>query len=521
MVHLQRRWVAALLLAGLCGFLFFYGLDAGDLYRTEGLRAAIASACLRGESWIVPTLFGEPLFTKPPGMYVAIALVSWPFGAVTEWTARLPSALAATATVFLFFWYFNRQLGRLGGLIAAVILPLSYSWLDKAPSAEIDMLQVAWVAASVLLFFRAVEAAEKGEPQWRWWLPALLCVAGGVLTKWTAPVFFYGTAIPLLWWRGRLRFLVGRHHLVSALLAAAICLGWAALAVGQTGWDVFWTTVSQEAIQRLSPAHHLEAVQVMPHHGDRLPLWVDALLHPLRILGANLPWSAFALVALWPGFGRLWDERGRRLWQEMHCWAWPSLLFWSVIPEHALRHSMPLFPALSGLAALVWVAWITGKLRWPARFRMTTPGRVLMGMVICWLVVKVAFVELAIPQRNPARAPRAKGEMLDTLVPRNEPLYIARLKDEGILFYFARTRPLLRGGPPVRRMEDLEDLLSKGEPAFCILDDSEWQRWHAEQKADLVRKLLDEQKAPIFLVRTRPAGGAMAAGPTGVEDANR
>ena len=44
---------------------------------------------------LVPTLYGQPLFTKPPGIYVAIALCSAPFGAVTEWTARLPSALAA------------------------------------------------------------------------------------------------------------------------------------------------------------------------------------------------------------------------------------------------------------------------------------------------------------------------------------------------------------------------------------------------------------------------------------------
>src|SRR5438067_13749797 len=79
------------LLLVLCGFLFFYGLTAGELYRTESLRAIIAAEFLRTGNWLVPTLYGEPLFTKPPGMYAAIALVSWPFGGVTEWTARLPS----------------------------------------------------------------------------------------------------------------------------------------------------------------------------------------------------------------------------------------------------------------------------------------------------------------------------------------------------------------------------------------------------------------------------------------------
>src|SRR5439155_6255621 len=95
---------AALLLLPWCGFLFFYGLTAGDLYRTESLRAIIAQDFLNSGNWVVPTLYGEPLLTKPPGMYAAVAAVSAPFGGVTDWSARLVSAVAATATVFLFFW---------------------------------------------------------------------------------------------------------------------------------------------------------------------------------------------------------------------------------------------------------------------------------------------------------------------------------------------------------------------------------------------------------------------------------
>ena len=99
----ERRWPPALLLAGLCAFLFFYGLDAGELYRTESLRAIVAAEFLRSGDWIVPRLYGEPLLTKPPIAYAAIALASGPFGGVVEWTARLPSAVAATLVVFLVY----------------------------------------------------------------------------------------------------------------------------------------------------------------------------------------------------------------------------------------------------------------------------------------------------------------------------------------------------------------------------------------------------------------------------------
>src|SRR5262245_22138565 len=216
-----RPLAAPALLLVWSAFLFGYGIERGELWRTEGLRALVARNALHGD-WLVPTLYGEPLLTKPPGMYIAVALASLPFGDVTEVSARLPSAVAAAATVLLFFAFFRRLLGGAGGLIAAAILPVSVMWLDKVPAAEIDILQVAWVTAAILGFLRAVECPDVGArsvsegetapsltlraPTW-WWVAALLCVAGGFLTKWTAPAFFYATVIPLLGCRGQLRLL--------------------------------------------------------------------------------------------------------------------------------------------------------------------------------------------------------------------------------------------------------------------------------------------------------------------------
>jgi 4-amino-4-deoxy-L-arabinose transferase-like glycosyltransferase len=479
---LRRAWngraADVLLLVALGGFLFFYGLGAGQLRGTECLRALIAEGFLRSGNWIVPVLYGEPLFTKPPGMYAAIALVSWPFGAVSEETARLPSAIAAVLTVLLVYWYFGRQLGRQGGLVAALVLPLSPLWLEKAPSAEIDMLQVAWVTGAILFFLRALEAEEDKETRsWPWWTASLLCVAGGVLTKWTAPVFFYLTVVPLLWWRGRLRLLLGRRHLASAALAAGICLAWAAAAVALTGWDVFAATVSNEALQRLSPSH-----------SPRPYPWLTSLAHPLKLLTFALPGSALALVTLRRGFADLWDERGRRLLQALHCWAWPNILFWSLPTEHTPRHSFPLFPALSGLAAFVVLAWLTGRLPW--RLPRVTPRQLLVGMLALWLVVKVAYVQVEVPRRQVRGGPRAAAAALAELVPGGWILYILRLKDEGVMFYY---------GGEVRRVAGPATLPAG--PVYCVLNAEEWRDWDPSRRAEVVRCLYDGQGDPIYLVR--------------------
>ena len=480
----RRRVESVLLLLSLCGVLFFYGLSTGELYQTESLRAILAAEFLRSGNWIVPTLYGEPLLTKPPGMYAAIALASWPTGQVSAATARLPSALAATGIVLLFYATFARRLGVRAGLVAAALLPASFLWLNRVPSAEIDLVQLAWVAAALLCFLRALEFEEAPGRvpfghTWLWWQLALFCMTGGVLTKWTAPAFFYLTVVPLLCWRGRLRILARPAHLLSAFLAAVAVFAWAAAAVRQTGWETFHDTIWRETLPRLSPAHH----------GRPYP-WRELIVFPARFLAANLPWSVFALLTLRPGFAELWHERDRRLLQFLHCWTWPNLLFWTVVPGHHLRHSLPLQPGLAGLAAMVWIAWLDG--RWPWPLPRLRPRRVFLALILLWLTVKLVFVQAIVPSRNPTRQPRLKGEQIAALVPADQTLYLFTLKDEGILFYYGRQ---------ARRLPGPSFLPCSSEGAYCLLVQSEWEQWSSPRRADVLLRLSDEQGAPIVLVK--------------------
>jgi 4-amino-4-deoxy-L-arabinose transferase-like glycosyltransferase len=465
---------ARLLVLLFCAVVLLAGLTTGDLVRNEGLRARLAAEALATGDYLVPRLSGEPHLTKPPGMTILIGLCSLPFGQVTPVSARLPSVLAGAFVLLAWGLTFRRLCGSPFGFIAAALLPWSWMWLERVPSAEIDLVQLAWVSGAMLCLLRGVEIDESPgkKSSWPWWLAALFCVAGGLFTKWTAPAFFYLTAVPWLYLRGQLRLLWRLPHLLSVLAVALLAVGWLVM-VGETaGWKTLLDTLMREALLRLSPGHH-----------PRPYPWDELATFPLSFIGGCLPVSLFAVASVAPAFRCRLDKGQRRLWQLCQLWLWVNLVFWTVVPGHRPRHILPAQPAVAALACLAWFSWLKDPLpRW-------RPRAVLVGMLAGWLAVKLVFVGFVVPARQVHRQPRLGGERLADLVPHGRELYLLRLKDDGLLFYYGR---------PTRRLSEPEQLPAG---AWCLLTEAEWNRGTLSRLSPVAR-LRDGQGAPVVLVRS-------------------
>jgi 4-amino-4-deoxy-L-arabinose transferase-like glycosyltransferase len=459
-------------LAVWCGILFVYGIAAGPVYRTESLRAIIGRECLHGH-WLFPVLYGEPFLTKPPGHYVAIGLCSLPFGEVNAATARIPSVIAASIAVFLIYGLFRRSLGERAAFLAALLLPTSVLWLDKVPSAEIDMTLVGWVIASIVFFHRALKADK--QPSALYLVLSLLCVAGGTLTKWTAPAFFYLTVITLLIWRSEWRILFGWRHLLAVGIGMGVCFLWAMAVAQQVGWETLIETVRKEAAYRFAPKSNVKGYP-----------WSEVATYPLLVCAAHLPLAIFALRTFRPSFWRQWDDRGKLLLQLLHCWTWPNLLFWSLVPNHNVRYAIPMSPGLMGLGVMGLMSWwLRPQLAREKDWRTW----MLCACLGIWLVVKVSFVEFIIPQRTAHHNAEPVAETLRDLVPHDRKLYLFRMKDEGVMFYYAR---------PVVRLNQLEEL-PPGE--FAALIRQEWDEWAKSGSLEQIACLHDQQGDTFFLVR--------------------
>ena len=187
------------------------------------------------------------------------------------------------------------------------------------------------------------------------------------------------------------------------------------------------------------------AVRTERRTGKPYP-WLESLTFPAVVLAANLPWSIPALFALRPAFLRGLDDRTRLLVQLLHCWAWPNLLFWSLPAQHNVRYVLPICPAITLLGVIVVLQCAGWSRVHAARGFALAAYSLLFSVLLAWAVVKVVFVEAVVPIARRTATPEKRVSEIARLVPQGEILYLCRLKDEGVLFYYGR--PSSTGSTP-------------------------------------------------------------------------
>src|ERR1700758_4643297 len=103
-----RTRTDALLIAGFCAFLFFYGLAQFGLIGADEPRyAQIAREMLARHDWITPTLGGQPWLEKPV-LYYWEAMLWYSILGVSDWAARVPSGVDATSLVLTVYFFLRK-----------------------------------------------------------------------------------------------------------------------------------------------------------------------------------------------------------------------------------------------------------------------------------------------------------------------------------------------------------------------------------------------------------------------------
>ena len=316
--------------------------DLGGQYvwsKDEARDGLVARDMVELGHWLIPHIGGRVYPYKPPLFHWLVALISP--GGVTEWSLRLPSVLAAAATVALTFMMGARLGTPTTGLVAAAVLASSLTFVEWARTGRLEMLLVLWLTVSLWSAMRWLDEGAR-----RHVLLLGLALGLGYLTKGPiglAPLGVLVVALAFLRrWSRRVLADIGR----AAALAVALPGAWLALAAGVGGGVPDYLSVVI--------ANFANEVSVLR---DR-----HAFFAAEAIGVGFLPWTL-----LLPGALLVLVRRWRTSWRALLLpllWAVFFLVVFTVFISPREVYFLPIYPALAILVASAWSACSVPERRW-------------------------------------------------------------------------------------------------------------------------------------------------------------
>ncbi|MFY9790560.1 MAG: glycosyltransferase family 39 protein [Candidatus Sulfotelmatobacter sp.] len=331
----NRTRTDALLLAGFCAFLFFYGLGQFGLIGADEPRyAQVAREMLERRDFVTPVLGGQPWLEKPP-LYYWQAMAAYRTVGVSDWAARLPSAFDATLLV-LAVYFFLRRFRRGSEVDGALIVASCAGITGYARAASMDMALAAAFSVGMLCWWAWHETGKRVYLAAFFGFMALGTLAKGPVAPFLACVVIivYVSAV------GEPRAVLKTIWLPGILLFCVIALPWY-FAVQARNPSFFREFIVEHNLGRFSKNIY--------HHTE--PFWYYL---PVTAL-ALVPWIIFVTAAVVRSLRDWWIGRNAtdvskdtphdRFSIFLCCWLIVPVIFFSISQSKLPGYILPAIPA--------------------------------------------------------------------------------------------------------------------------------------------------------------------------------
>ena len=202
--------------------MFFANLGAAALFDPdEGRNAERAREILLFGNWAIPHENFLPALDKPIFFYWLIA-ISYKLLGISEWSARLPSALAALGCLWVLYRFVRANWSHWESFVSVLILATSMQFFVFARIVIFDMTLTLLTSIALFEFYRATVTEHRNERRWRCLIMyAAMALAslvkGPIGIAIPGMVIFFYLLIERKW-----RLLAEMHVILGALVFCAV-----------------------------------------------------------------------------------------------------------------------------------------------------------------------------------------------------------------------------------------------------------------------------------------------------------
>lgn len=383
----EKKLLLILMVICVISLISFIGLS---LFNTRGepREAIVSLSMLKYGNWILPINNGIDIAYKPPLLHWFIALLSYIYGEVTTFTARMPSALSLIAMIAAGYVFFAKRKDATTAFIAGIITLTCFEVHRAGTSCRVDMLLSSLIVIALYQLHKWGEKGMKGFPLW-----GVLAMSGAFLTK--GPI---GILLPCL---VEFVYLLIRGTKPAKLIFTFILIGLSAcilpslwyIAAYRQGGDKFLELVYEENVLRF--------LGKMSYSSHEKPAYYNLI----TVIAGYVPYTLLVIISLFAikyksfdfGINQWWKKLRNRIttMDSAHLFSLLSIViifvFYCIPKSKRSVYLLPIYPFIAFFLA-EYIIYLSHK----HKIVLKVFGNIMAGisilLVICFFAVRINII---------------------------------------------------------------------------------------------------------------------------------